>query len=167
MKLAIHTEVTINASIQLVWDVLTDISEYPNWNPFIKSIEGQLVNDSKLRVELDFNYKRTMTFTPKVVTVTPGEHLAWLGAGGLNGRIFDGEHHFSLRQEASGSTVLEHYENFCGIFTRIFGHYMGDDTKTGFEAMNKALKARCEEKAAINRNASVKAKVESLVVSEV
>ena len=37
----LHSEIEIAASAQRVWDILTDFSSYPQWNPFIRRISGE------------------------------------------------------------------------------------------------------------------------------
>jgi uncharacterized protein YndB with AHSA1/START domain len=36
----IKTEILINAPIEKIWAVLTDVSYYSSWNPFITKIDG-------------------------------------------------------------------------------------------------------------------------------
>lgn len=42
MKKQIHSEILIHCSPKKVWDLLIDFENYPIWNPFIRSIEGNL-----------------------------------------------------------------------------------------------------------------------------
>jgi uncharacterized protein YndB with AHSA1/START domain len=42
MPQTISTTITIQASANKVWTVLTNFETYPIWNPFIKSIEGEI-----------------------------------------------------------------------------------------------------------------------------
>ena len=39
----LETRIEINASAERVWSLLTDFPAYPQWNPFIPSIEGKAV----------------------------------------------------------------------------------------------------------------------------
>ena len=41
MTRRIDTEILIQASSERVWAVLTDFAAYPEWNPFIVSLEGK------------------------------------------------------------------------------------------------------------------------------
>ena len=38
----IRTEVEIESSPDRIWQVLTDFAAFPGWNPFIKSVTGDL-----------------------------------------------------------------------------------------------------------------------------
>jgi uncharacterized protein YndB with AHSA1/START domain len=46
----IYTEIEINASAGIVWDILTDFDNFPNWNPFIKKISGILQEGERIEV---------------------------------------------------------------------------------------------------------------------
>jgi hypothetical protein len=59
-------------------------------------------------------------------------------------KLFDGEHYFILEETAYGKTLLVQGENFSGILALILWGSMEQDTKNGFEEMNRAIKARSE-----------------------
>ena len=40
MRHQLHTEIEIDAPTETVWETLTKLENYPNWNPFIVSAEG-------------------------------------------------------------------------------------------------------------------------------
>lgn len=42
MAKEIKTEIQIDATPERVWEILTDFDAYPTWNPFIKSITGEV-----------------------------------------------------------------------------------------------------------------------------
>lgn len=46
----VSTEIIIKSDPQTVWNVLTDFKDYPNWNPYIIYIEGELKSGKKLNV---------------------------------------------------------------------------------------------------------------------
>ena len=92
----IHTEIEINASPERIWKVLTDFPAYPEWNPFVREIDGQLVTGAKLKVVLQPPGGKGMTFRPKVLKVEPNREFRWLGQLLIHG-LFDGEHFFHHR----------------------------------------------------------------------
>lgn len=50
MAKEIKTEILINATPEKVWSILTSFDNYPNWNPFIKSIKGEAKVGNKIKV---------------------------------------------------------------------------------------------------------------------
>ncbi len=52
MAKEIRTEIHIHATPSKVWQVLTDFSSYPEWNPFVKSLTGTVAIGQKIKVTL-------------------------------------------------------------------------------------------------------------------
>lgn len=87
----IYSEIEINASSKVVWDILMDFDNFPNWNPFIKEISGNPQAGSKIQVLIQPPDSRSMTFKPKVLDYKSGKKFRWIGALWIP-KIFDGEH---------------------------------------------------------------------------
>lgn len=139
MKLALKTEITINAKPQKVWEVLTNFSDYPNWNPFIKSIEGDVKQENQIKAVLS-----DMTFKPIVLKFEPNKEFRWKGKLLVKG-LFDGEHYFQLIENKNGTTTFVHGEHFSGILVGMFKKKLMNETNAGFIAMNEALKEKVEQ----------------------
>ena len=138
MALEIKTEIIINAPVTDVWNVLTDFKSYPDWNPFIKSLVGDVVVGQKIKVEI-----LEMVFNPKILAYENASNLKWIGSIGFRG-IFDGTHSFELHPNADGTTTFIQKEVFKGILVPFFKQKLRTQTKPGFEEMNLALKNRVE-----------------------
>ena len=95
MKKELYTEIEINAAPEKVWRILTDFEAYPNWNPFIKKIKGNLAVGEKLEVFIQPSGAKGMTFKPTLLTVEKEKELRWLGKLFVSG-LFDGEHFFKI-----------------------------------------------------------------------
>ncbi|OBA32176.1 hypothetical protein A5767_16895 [Rhodococcus sp. 852002-51564_SCH6189132-a] len=128
----------IDGTADEVWAVLTDRESYPSWNPFIVSSVGELAVDGTITNVLVGAGGGESTFTPKLLTVDPGEELRWKGTVGVPG-IFDGEHYFRIEDTGNGRVVLEHGEIFSGIAVPPMMGYLRDDTYPQFVLMNEAL----------------------------
>jgi len=137
----IATAVDIDASSAEVWRVLVDFAAYPDWNPFIRRIEGEPRVGTRLQVTMQPGDRRPMTFKPTVLVAEPERELRWLGRVFLPG-VFDGEHAFVIEQKQGGCR-LRHEESFRGVLVPLFGAMLGD-TERAFVAMNEALKRRVE-----------------------
>lgn len=139
----IDTSIPIDAMPERVWTVLTAFADYPRWNPFIRAIDGALEVGSTLDVTMEPPGKRAMRFHPVVLAVEPGRELRWRGKLLIPG-LFDGEHWFRLRHAAHGSLVFEQGELFTGMLVPRFKPSLDGATRSGFIAMNEALKREAE-----------------------
>ncbi len=142
MNHELHTEVEIEATPSVVWDVLTDLEAYPDWNPFVVSSEGRVEVGEKLDNRLQPPGGKAMSFRPEVTEVDDGKVFEWLGHLGFRG-VFDGRHRFELEATTSGTRLVQ-TESFDGILVRFMRASLDSRTKAGFEAMNAALKERAE-----------------------
>jgi len=145
MAIEIKTEILINAQPEKVWAILTDFKSYPNWNPFIKSIIGDVKVGNKITARIEPPKAKGMTFKPKVLTFETNKELKWLGHLLFAG-LFDGEHKFELIDNGNGTTTFKQSEKFAGILVPLFKKQLNDNTKKGFEEMNSKLKGLVEQK---------------------
>ena len=136
-----HT-IEIDAPPETVWRELADTGSYGDWNPFVRRLDGELEEGARLEVEIQPPEGRAMTFKPTVIAAKPGRELRWLGHLLMRG-LFDGEHSFELEPLTGGRTRFTQSERFSGLLVRPLGGGLGK-TERGFEAMNRALKARAE-----------------------
>lgn len=140
---SISTQIEIDAPANAVWEELAKTESYADWNPFVKTISGDLTVGNQLAVTIQPEGKSAMDFTPTVLVSTAGEELRWVGHLGVTG-IFDGEHYFILEETADGTTIFRHGENFTGMLAHILLPLIETDTLKGFKAMNSALRDRVE-----------------------
>jgi len=139
----IETAIDIAAPPRAVWDVLVDFAAYPDWNPFIRRLQGEARVGARLEVTVQPPGGKPMTFRPTVLAAEPARELRWLGRVLMPG-LFDGEHGFRLEPTAGGCR-LHHGETFGGLLVPLFGKML-DDTERGFAALNAALKERVERR---------------------
>lgn len=143
----LETNITIHSPARIVWDILMDFDNYPNWNPFIKRLSGNAQLDGKLDAII-FNGKKDFNFKPKVVTYKEGTEFGWKGKLFIKG-IFDGQHYFQLKEDQSADTPTTeffHGEYFSGILAGMLLKSLGEATEQGFKNMNLAMKERAEAK---------------------
>lgn len=145
MRHHLHTGIVIGAPPPAVWEVLTDLSRYGEWNPFVVSATGTVAVGARLTVRLRPPGGRAMTFRPRVTVVEPARVFEWLGRLGPPG-VFDGRHRFELEPTAGGTRFVQR-EDFRGVLVRLLRGGLDTGTVAGFEAMNAALKERVESTA--------------------
>lgn len=143
MMRQIQTEIEIEAPASRVWEVLTDVSCFPDWNPFVKRLTGELAEGKRIVVTLEPPGGKPSTFKPRIVRLEAGHELRWLGHVLVPG-LFDGEHIFTVEPQDGNSVRFVQREEFTGLLAGPLLRMIGERTKQGFEAMNEALKARAE-----------------------
>ncbi|MFA0961163.1 SRPBCC family protein [Roseivirga sp. BDSF3-8] len=146
MAKVISTSIRIHASAETVWQVVTDTARYPEWNPFITRLEGELKVGNRIKVKI-----QKMTFKPVILVCDSARELRWLGSLGIKG-IFDGEHAFLITDQGDGSVVFEQREKFTGLLTSLFSGMLEKDTLPGFRQMNEKLKDQAESMYNITTN---------------
>lgn len=139
----IRSEIEIEASADKVWRMLTDFPAFPDWNPFIRKAEGELVAGQHIVVELQPPGHRATSFKPKLLSVEPGRGFRWLGHVLVAG-IFDGEHIHEIESLGSDRARYVQREQFHGVLVPFLGGMLRD-VQRGFADMNAALKARVEK----------------------
>jgi hypothetical protein len=140
---SIETSIEIDAPAARVWEVFSDFERYPDWNPFVASLEGRVEVGERIEARLTPPGGKGMTFKPEVVAYDAEREFRWLGRLLVPG-LFDGEHQFLLEPIEGAGTRFIQRESFRGILVPLILKMVGDSTRRGFEAMNAALKLRVE-----------------------
>ena len=152
-----RTEIEIDAPVDEVWAVLTDLDAYADWNPFIVSAAGEIEVGARLTNTLKDDGSSTV-FTPEVLVADEAKELRWIGRFWVPG-IVDGEHYFELEAIDGGRTRLVQGETFTGVLVPFAGSAL--DVEDDFAAMNEALKARVEAGSATRAESGAAAAVEA------
>ena len=142
----LRSEVTINAPADRVWDLLTDLGSFPDWNPFMQRGSGEVAVGGKLVVYLKPPGGMGMSFKPRVTKVDPNREFRWIGHFVIPG-LFDGEHIFEIDPTGDASCRFVQREEFRGLLVLPMLAMIGKSTERGFNEMNQALKARAEDAA--------------------
>jgi hypothetical protein len=143
MAVELRTSVDIESRSDRVWQVLSDLAAYPEWNPFIVAADGQLEVGGRLSLTMQPVVARRVTVRPTVLEVSPGRRLRWLGRVGAGG-LFDAEHSFTIRDLDTGGAQLAQEELFRGLLVPLAARSLTRHTLPAFHAMNQALKERAE-----------------------
>jgi hypothetical protein len=138
----LHSQIEIDASPERVWDILTDFASYPQWNPFIRHISGELKVGERLEVRLEPPDSRGITLRPKVLSAEPNRLMRWLGHLLVPG-VFDGEHSLAIHPLEVDRVRFVQHEAFKGVLVPLLARSL-ENTLRGFEEMNEALQERAE-----------------------
>ena len=74
---ALQSEIEILASAEQVWQLLTDFASFPQWNPFIRHINGEACEGAWLEVYIQHVGVGGMKSRPTVLRAKPNQELCW------------------------------------------------------------------------------------------
>lgn len=143
------TEVVIHADTGVVWEILTDVEEYLNWNPFVNKVTGKVKEGEDLEVLINLE-EEIQTFFP-TITKVDYLHEIRLKRGFLIPGILTVEIITELHFLSKDSCILRQKCQVSGIMSPIFWKKFAQPFKAGFEQMDQKLKKRAEALAIKNR----------------
>lgn len=142
-----RTTFPIEASSELVWGMLVDFERYPEWNPSLPSITGDLRVGSTVSLTLGMPGRPSPKVKAELTEVVPQQRLVWHGNVGADW-LFAGERQFVI-DPGDGETVhFTHVEDIHGLLFPLFRALMGSAIQRHHDALNAALTRRAEELAA-------------------
>jgi hypothetical protein len=150
MTAELTTFVDIDATPERVWQVLTDLAAYAEWNPFVTRAEGAFVVGARLSVTVPpVNALVQETLRPTVVEVVPRRRLrlrSRLTRPAIPG-VFDVDLTMTL-SDHDGGVRLWQQDRFGGLLAPLLIGSLNRHRSAAFHAMNAALKQRAEGTAA-------------------
>jgi uncharacterized protein YndB with AHSA1/START domain len=132
----------IAAPPELVWRVLTEFVDYPEWHPTltVRPPVPELVAGAQLHLTLSGGAAGDQAFTAEIVEVRPPQRLVW--SGGLPD-VFLGRHTFTLDELPDGGTRLTDTEEWTGALAETVVAEHGPAITTEYQRTAAALAARC------------------------
>lgn len=138
-----ETEILINASANRVWNIISDVGSYADWNPFVTSVTGTFEVGRRVRVVTKPPKGPAFTFRPYVVELERPKELAWHGRFFFD-PVFSGHHYMRIEPQGEGVVKFIHGERFGGALVPLLWRSLNSNTRAGFEAMNEAVKKLAE-----------------------
>ena len=139
----IAAEVEIDAPETLIWDVLSDLESYGDWNPFLTSASGKIEEGARIELFIKPPRARGAYINPRIVLVEEGKGFSWCNNMLFPG-LFDTEHYFIIDPIDDTRCRFVQGEEVSGLLSIPILLLIGGATRRGMERMNDALKALCE-----------------------
>ena len=138
-KKSVHHEIIINATPEQVWEVLTDLKKYPEWNPVMIRAQGTLSEGQKITYTFRQDDSNQYDIPATVKAVKTAQLLNQ--TGGMPG-VITYDHRYVL--DADGvNTKLTIHEDYRGVYVPFWDP---QPVQSAYERLNEAIKARVLEK---------------------
>lgn len=129
----------IQASPEVIWGYLTDASSYPEWNPAVLGIDGDIAEGERIRLTSIVNPNRQ--FTLRVSDVDAPRRMVWWDGMPLG--LFKGVRTFELRPGQGDATEFSMEEVYSGLMAPLITKSIPDMTES-FNQFADGLKAASE-----------------------
>ncbi|MBN2047999.1 MAG: SRPBCC domain-containing protein [Anaerolineaceae bacterium] len=142
--IVVQSGIDIDASVDEVWNVLTDFRHWKVWNPVFIAGGGEARVGEHVELFAEQKNGRKRDFHCQVIEVVPAEKWSWVYD--VVGKFFlHGEHQFCVKGQAD-HTRFTQMESFEGIFSKLLVDE--NHVRSIFDRMNHALKDYVESLAA-------------------
>ena len=117
---------TIAAEPTVIWNLLTDASNFANWNSTIVSLEGEIKEGSKIKLKSTLDPKRT--FKLKVKEMIPNQRLVWGDGMGKRTYTLEAQGDITLftMTEKIGGFMFPLFANKIPSFDESFEQFTSD-----------------------------------------
>lgn len=139
----VATELTIAASVEKVWGILTDVERYPQWNPYIRELRGTLAPGERIDFRFSLLGRITVPADARVLAVVPGRELRWAGHLLADG-FFRAEHYHFIEPVSGQAVRFAHGERFSGVLMMVLWPFLRLWAPGRYRAANRALAQRAE-----------------------
>lgn len=126
---------TIQASPDVVWKVLTTVSDVPRWNSTVVSLEGDISLGETVELKSTLDEKRT--FKLKVKELEPQKRLVWGDS--------QGNRTYTLTPSSENTTTFTMTEKMGGLLFPLYGRFIPPFDES-FETFAADLKKEAERR---------------------
>ncbi len=138
-----QTTFDVNASAEDVWQVLTTLERYGEWNPQIPRASGAIQEQGKIVLCLALPGRPALNLLATIEDVRPGQLLTWRGHVGAPW-LFEGHRRFEIHAAEGHGVSVTHVEDIHGVLAPLFAVAMGGPIQRSHHALNHALRTRVE-----------------------
>jgi hypothetical protein len=140
--LRIEHRIGVQAPAEVIWEVITDLDSWKDWNPLYPRAAGAIRIGSQLDLTVALPGKTPQDIAVVVEDWVPNEQLHWRGRA--MGGLVKSLRYLEIVKLAEESCIVENGGIFGGLLGPRKVKPVGRAVYRGLMAMNEALKDRAE-----------------------
>ncbi len=138
-----RNEIELQATAEQVWQVLTDLGKYSEWNPLLYRGTGKVEPGETVEVSAK-TASKDMKFVCKVTEVEPYKQFAWKFYV-IHPVLFRGLHIFQIETIDNHTVKFMDREQFEGLLVPMQAKDLETNGLSAMVEMGEALKKRVEQ----------------------
>jgi hypothetical protein len=135
----IRTEITLEAPVERIWELLADCSLYPYWNPLFQQAAGRMVVGESLNFAVSIPESTLIAVKPKVLSVEYAKGFCWQQTVYL-AWVFAWKYCVELEVIRSHNVKFIQRFSFGGIIGPLSALAMKAEVTAGLTRMNDAIR---------------------------
>lgn len=143
----IDQPVEVGASTERVWQVITDLRAYPEWNPFVRACESTLAVQAPIRMDVQLTSWFRKEQTETIIENEPEKRLCYGYAIAFFGALSSRRCH-DLQPLGPGRTLYRSSFELSGWLAPVVQLLLGSSLRSGFQGMTLGVQQRAEHLAA-------------------
>ncbi|HXG27318.1 MAG TPA: SRPBCC domain-containing protein [Nevskiales bacterium] len=143
MRFVINKTVDIDAPADVVWEVLTDLPRYGEWNPFVLECQSSLKPGEAIDMKVRLG-NRLQTANEVMLEFEPKRRFAYRMKPLPPGALASYRSHDLNPLDGKRCRYVSHFE-LCGWLMPLVRALMGRQLEAGFAGMTDGLKQRAEQ----------------------
>src|SRR5690606_24640586 len=143
MAFVVDTTVYIDAPAEVVWQVLTDLPRYGEWNPFVTECASSLTPGAPIDMLVDLGGPKPKRQREYMRTHTPGREFSYAMKPVPLGALHSRRSH-TVTAVSDRRTRYESHFELGGWLHPVVAAALGGQLRRGFEGMTAAVQRQAE-----------------------
>ncbi|MFE7798145.1 SRPBCC family protein [Nocardia sp. NPDC057440] len=143
MAFVIDASVDIDAPVDLVWGVITDLARYGEWNPFVPECRSTLVPGEPIDMLVQVSGAKPRRQREWIRSHTPGRELSYSMKPVPLGTLHSLRSHIVTALDGDRTRYESHFE-LAGWFQPVVSAVLGKNLERGFTGMTEGIRKQAE-----------------------
>jgi hypothetical protein len=140
-QIRIEHRLGVAAPAEVIWEVVSDLARWGEWNPAYSKAEGRLTIGAPISLDATFPGLKPHRYEGSIVDWVPDTQLLWQGKLGFMARSM---RYVEIEKLSDVGCILANGEIIDGFGTRYISRQRKSGAYRAFEAMDEAIKTRAE-----------------------
>lgn len=142
MRVKLEHRLGIKAPASVVWEIISDLPAWPEWNPIYPEAQGVIGFGEALTLTLALPGRKASVIRPRVLDWAPDEAIHWK-LSMLMGLV-DTTRYLEIEKMSETGCIFSNGEIFDGVLGPRIARAMRRSIREGFAAMGEAVRDRAE-----------------------